>query len=247
MLTIVTLVKDNAIELSSQREVLCSLSNSNVTWYIKDSSKNQTDLDILSDLKENWQGNTALVVDSSRDFGLYNAFNVACNASVSKYICNFNPDDKILLEDLRQFISHLTKVDDDFIICPLWVENKNRPPGPRKKSGNVNLNGFRSNLDGCATSLVFSKKLYDRLGGFNEKWPLASDLDFMLKIIAKLDTLKFHEYESPIGVYGKDGVSSKLSFSSARELWDIYTVHLKAPYALFLLAKSLFGRFRNGR
>ena len=67
MLTIVTLVKDNAAELFSQREILCALNNSKVTWYIKDSSKNHKDIDILSNLKANWQGSTRLVIDSSED------------------------------------------------------------------------------------------------------------------------------------------------------------------------------------
>ena len=228
MLTIVTLVKDNAAELFSQREILCALNNSKVTWYIKDSSKNHKDIDILSNLKANWQGSTRLVIDSSEDFGLYNAFNIACNSSASKYICNFNPDDEILLENLNQFVSYLDEVDHDYIVCPLWVENKKEPTGPREKPGNVNLNGVRSYLDGCATSLVFSKKLYDRLGGFNERWALASDLDFMLKIISQRGLLKYHEYTTPIGIYGKNGVSSKLSFKSAKELWEIYSIHLKA-------------------
>jgi hypothetical protein len=245
MITIITFTQNNALELNELANSISAVNHKNLEWYIKDSSTNNVDLRYLNSLKKEWRSKVKLVVDTTKDRSLYNAFNIACNNSIGNYLINFNPDDKLHSNSLRECLDNNNYEQYDITVFPLEVEGNVAEKQSRKFSGNIYHDGARSHLDGCATSLLFSKNIYKKFNGFDEMYLISSDLDFMLKICINIQKLKLHYAQKPIGIYGVEGLSSKINLQQIVEIHKIYRKHLGSLAGSRLALRALLGRIKT--
>ncbi len=245
LLAIISLTQNNTQSLGALAASIAEIDDEKLVWYIKDASSNRPSLEYLKFIEKNWHSKSILKIDRSTDIGLFNALNIAAVNANAKYYCNFNPDDVLITSSLKKALKDIeVNSHIDIHTFPLWVENSIEPKGARKKSKKINKDGARAYFDGCATSLVISKAIHQKIGGFSEKWRVASDIDFMIRLAKHVDTTVI-EHVYPIGVYGVAGVSSKISFRIMHELWNIYKNHVSTLNAIYLVAKALYSKLKS--
>lgn len=245
MITIITFTNNNTSELNQLASAISDVDHDQLEWYIKDTSTAVTDLKTLQRLKDQWDSNVKLTINLERDKSLYNAFNIACMKAQGSHIINFNPDDQLDTVSMKNVLVSKKYSDYEVIVFPLQLKGSSRLHQPRAYTNKLLTSGYRSFLDGCATSLLFSKTVYDLFDGFNEKYKVSSDLDFMLKICKNNNRLSFYYPEFPVGSYGMDGISAQLNIRQFKEILHIYYRNLGLFPALFLTARAIIGRVRT--
>ena len=248
-LTIFTLTKNNAEFLDSLANALSEINDENLLWIVKDASNTKSALMYLKDLESSWDSATRFRYISSCDGGIYQGMNYAINygsevntfhGTDAGYFVNFNPDDHVDIKGIRILLEILGSLKTRILVAPLRIQGKESINITRSFIGSPHFKGYRCRFDGCATSLIFSYSVFKDLGEFDVNYPMASDLDFMLKLIQTEEPVYY--LDNPIGSYGVNGVSSRLSISQISELVQIYSKHLGVLSGLYLTAKAVVGR-----
>jgi len=213
-LSIITFTKNNCNELWDLFDKFHKINDSSLEWLIKDASESINSIQNLDEIKRKWSCNCILSIDQGKEESLYDAFNIAINNAKGNYICNFNPDDQIIISGIVDLIKEFEKINNEVIVAN-FITNKDNSKNfyYPKKSFNIYLDGFRSYLEGCATSLIFSKAICKKLGGFDPVFNYATDLDFMIRLIKSIKPKKPYYLGKSIGIYGTNGISSRFSIS----------------------------------
>src|SRR2546426_6274803 len=122
--------------------------------------------------------------------GVAAARNLGVHESTGKYLAFLDSDDlwkpKKLEVQVAFMESHL-----DGEICQteeVWIRNGVRV-NPKRKHRKPSGDIFRASLDLCLVSpsaVMMTRELFDRLGGFDESFPVCEDYDLWLRIAAKI-------------------------------------------------------------
>jgi len=120
---------------------------------------------------------------SEKDRGISDAFNKGISVSNSEFVCMLNSDDWIDPNYIEE-ANKVLKEDDPDIILPTLVfvkDGESRTLNPELPKG-FPINHwlfFRYNHPGS----IIRKKLLVEVGGYDEKYKYAMDIDLMLKLI----------------------------------------------------------------
>lgn len=245
MISIITLTNNNTNDLSTLASAISDVDHGQLEWYIKDASTTDNDLDNLRQLKKSWESKVRLTINSDSDKSLYNAFNIACMNAQGSHFINFNPDDHLNSNSFREVLTAGRYTEYDIVVYPLQLSKNNDVRQRKTYTGKLSKSGYRSYLDGCATSLLFSRQTYNSFNGFDEKYAVSSDLDFMIKICKNYEKLTFYYADLPIGMYGMNGISAQLDIKQFKEIFLIYYRNLGFLSACFLSSKAIIGRLKT--
>jgi len=183
--------------------------NKNFEWVVADGGSTDSTLEIL----KNAEGlNVSLT--SQPDFGIYDALNRAVKLSKGDYYIVIGADDEFEPTTIENFLNRL---DGNYtvITSPILINNKIY----KVSSLPVFLSGFRSKICGHSIATLFKKSLHEKYGYYSQKYPIAADYDFMMKLVVNNEKVKVCSFIS--GTFGLDGVSSVDRIGSASEVMRI--------------------------
>ena len=131
---------------------------------------------------------------------LAKTMNFAIKKTKGKVICKIDPDDEIKKNFLQLMVNFIKKKDFDFAFPDFEVIEtikKKKYIKSQKSHKFLNLI-FYPHGSGC----IFKKKVWKKVGGYNEKNYFQDDYDFWLKI-NKIKEIKIGHLKKPIYIYKK--------------------------------------------
>jgi len=183
--------------------------NKNFEWVVADGGSTDETLDILKNVHD-----LNIVVSSEADFGIYDALNRAIKMCSGEFYVVIGADDMFESDAIENFQN---QIDDDHTVftCPILIDNKiyTRSPLP------VFLSGFRSKICGHSIATLFKKSLHNKYGFYSNKYPIAADYDFMMKLVMNEEKVKF--CDNIAGKFGIQGISTINRVGSATEVMRI--------------------------
>lgn len=130
------------------------------------------------------------VLTNKKNKGVSASRNSAIKASIGHYIALLDQDDFWTPEKLQKQIACMEKFDAMLSYCDMSCVD---PSGKKqflysdkfgKYGGNqINLNIGNLNFMGCST-MVFTKKRFDEIGGFDETFNYSEDWDLAIRLVA---------------------------------------------------------------
>ncbi len=112
--------------------------------------------------------------------GIYSALNYGIKQSRGKYIILLHSDDKLYCNDILKKAASYAIQNYDILIFGIKIKSKNY-----YRSWKINdlddIDAFKCKLP-PHTGLIVKKKIYEKLGVFNESYKIASDIEFMIRI-----------------------------------------------------------------
>ena len=142
---------------------------------------------------------------SEKDTGIYNAMNKGWRKATGDLIGILNADDYYLEGSVVKVVEAFIESKADIIYGGM---TKLRRIGEQNYYREVvpNLELMEQTMGIFHPSTFVSKKVYEALSGYNEKYQLSSDYDFLLRAYLKKYT--FHEVNSSLAVFRIGGVSN---------------------------------------
>jgi glycosyltransferase involved in cell wall biosynthesis len=124
--------------------------------------------------------------------GMYGAIHQGFVSSEGEFITWVNADDQILPDGYHKMYEEISNKKYDFIYSNgnyYFVHDKKTKFGKGRRFGKFFLR--HGCIPAMQPSIIFSKKIYDKVGGFDfEKFRICGDLDLFVKI-AKTNDSKF--------------------------------------------------------
>ncbi|MBC7992745.1 MAG: glycosyltransferase [Rhizobacter sp.] len=125
-----------------------------------------------------------LQIDSRPDTGVYDAINRGVRLSSGQWFMVLGSDDRLHSRDTLAAVAQellaagpVQMVYGD--VCMMAPNRSGIPPGGRFAGPMPLSRLFSSNI--CQQSVFYRRKLFDRLGGFNERYRLYADWDFNIR------------------------------------------------------------------
>lgn len=148
-----------------------------------DGASNDRTLEIVKS-----EGARVTTLISERDNGIYDAYNKGLSLATGEIIGFLNSDDFYFSTTVIKKVMNAF-VDGSVDACYgnlVYVDRKNTENITRHwKSRPYSDGSFRDAFVPAHPTLFLRKSVYDRVGGFNLKYRLAADFEFMLRIFHK--------------------------------------------------------------
>jgi glycosyltransferase involved in cell wall biosynthesis len=229
-LTIITVVHNNLSGLHELYKDLFPLFDGSLQWIIKDSGYCDGVVEWVNSLSEK-----SIILIVGKDDGIYDALNKSITYVNSHYYMVVGSDDRVITNRLKYFLTALNghKYSAyDFISFPVKIQGKifnRRTYIPISWS-------ISSLIASHSCGLVISLSIHDKLGMYSTKYKILADS--LLILGAYNQGCKFYYENFPIGNFGIDGVSSRLSIQRAKESFK-YQLEAGSPFFLQLLFFSI--------
>lgn len=151
-------------------------------YIIVDGKSKDNTLDIIKKYETKFKGRLKWI--SERDKGLYDAMNKGIKMASGDIVGIINSDD-ILADKMvfKKIIRTFENRNCDAIYADLVIKDENLDKTVRvfnAKKGNYKVGWYPPH-----PTLYVKKKLYDKYGTYNQKYKIAADYDFMLRILKK--------------------------------------------------------------
>jgi len=212
--------------------VMCQLDKRTSVIIIYRNSTDST-FEIINDL---CSGNDAVRVYQDQGKGIYPAYNQGLKYCQTEYISYLNSDDWLAENSLNLIHSNL-KNNEKWAVC-FGVKYYKNNRFVKKVSGRRNFPDFLV-MPWAFPCTVMKTKLVRLVGGFDEKYPLVSDYDLLLKMISKYGEPRFTN--AFIYCFRRGGASSfKKSFV---DIFNILYSHFGLLYAFLGISFRLFAKF----
>lgn len=250
-ISIVTITLNSARYLEQTITSVTNQSYKNIEYIIIDGGSTDSTLDIIEryDSKINhWT--------SEPDEGIADAMNKGLAIATGDYILFLHSDDYLLNNLVLEHASNSFLKVYDLYIFQVILDGKNG----HKVANNRSLGWMTNFKMGCCHQGQFcSKKLYDKIGGFNTEFEIDMDYDFLLR--AYRTGCSSLAINLPISVMRLIGISSKTDLPSLMKrfaeeraiherhcpnLWMAILYQLYwPPYLAYRKARSLFNSLLN--
>lgn len=240
MLSILTVTYNSLTTLKDAYASLCAQTYTQWEWIVQDGGSSDGTLEwleSLSDARVNWV--------SEKDHGIYDALNKAVNRASGEWIGLLHSDDlypnaEVLIHVVAAFKTAIDGVYGDLkyvlekdtqkvlrhwqseafaptLLCKGWM-----PPHP---------------------TLFLRKEVYAKVGGFDTRYRIAADYDFILRVF-RTPQLKIHYLPQVLMLMRQGGASSKLSNLVAKSKEDLQIMRANGlPFPLLVLFRKVSGKF----
>lgn len=183
--------------------------NKNFEWVIADGGSTDETLNILKNVHD-----LNIIVSSEADFGIYDALNRAIKICTGEFYVVIGADDVFESNAIENFHNQ-TDENHTVFTCPILINNKIYKLSPLP----VFLSGFRSKICGHSIATLFKKSLHHKYGFYSNKYPIAADYDFMMKLVMNKEKIKL--CDNIAGRFGTQGISTINRIGSATEVMRI--------------------------
>jgi len=215
----------------------------NYEYIVVDGKSKDGTLEIIKEYMEKFKGKMKYI--SEKDNGIYDAMNKGIQMATGEIIGLLNSDDYYSTEHtLNKINENLTQTYSGVFGDLIMLEDKVLNIPERKY-----IAGEGSYMFGWAPphpTLYLKKEIYDEIGLYNQKYPVAADYDVMLKIMSnkkyKLKYINFPLVSMRPGGVSTNGIKGQLN--SIKEAYKVLKKN-KIPFALFISFCKLFrGAFK---
>lgn len=188
---------------------------------------------------------------SGPDRGIAHALNKGLRLARGRYILVIHGDDRILEHNTLEIVyQKLKEENSDIYSFPVLKEHPEVVIRPYKPIRLLWWHHFKTIFphQGC----FVHKRLFDRIGGFREKFSIALDYDFFYRALHSGASVRFGR--KPVALMGGGGISSDLNLircrlleerkvqqlNEAHRIWRIFQVFFHLiydPYKLYLFPR----------
>jgi glycosyltransferase involved in cell wall biosynthesis len=143
---------------------------------------------------------------SQPDTGFYNGLNKAIGMANGDLIHVLNADDLYIdRRTISRFVAAFQKTNADLIYCDTLVLNREEAKGWIRYS---QLTRFHLANSGFAQqSFFYRKKLFDRIGLFDDDFTIAADYEFLLRAVLRHKVPKVY-LNAPLIIFARGGMSA---------------------------------------
>jgi glycosyltransferase involved in cell wall biosynthesis len=175
---------------------------------------------------------------SEEDSGIYNAMNKGLNLAKGKYISFLNADDQYITSDFDKILKIMEEDKYDYIFGNLVRDNgKNKTVSKPIPETRAKKYGYITPTFTQPASFI-KKKVYDDIGGFDERFKIAGDTDFMVRLLLN-KKYKGKYLDISITNFSTAGISSKLTnYREHKLIRDKYNLNYLKFYR-FIIESSL--------
>lgn len=213
LVTVITVVFNGIKTLEATIMSVLEQSYDNVEYIVIDGGSSDGTLDLLRKYE--------FAVDfwvSERDKGIYDAMNKGLRMAQGKWVALLNADDTYFTRDA---LSKLAALDDDVYVAASDVMMHTKEG--LKRFVIDERRPLYKNVPYMHTGMFVRSNLYSKLGGFRDDLRIASDIDFIMRIMESgVDVYRFSE---PLVVMRDDGVSVRSFEQGRREYRKLYVEH----------------------
>jgi glycosyltransferase involved in cell wall biosynthesis len=193
--------------------------------------------DETQDILKSFESSYNLTWISEPDRGISHALNKGLRLARGRYILVIQADDQLLSPDiLKKVFPYLKKEQFDIISFPVVLDDPVRGKVLRKPIRLLWWNHFKFILShqGC----FVHRKVFNRVGGFREKFKINLDYDFFYRALAHNSTVKFVDF--PIALMGGSGIGSISKFTLERLKEERLVQKLNEQNQLWKAAQLVF-------
>ncbi len=228
------------VEDTIEETILSVLDQSykNIEYLIIDGRSKDKTLKIISKYREK----VAYFV-SEQDSGLYNAMNKGAKASTGDYLYFLNSGDSLGNKDILKEVSERLDDNPDLLYGKVKVMGRNNEGGHIKGKKVYKMSSRLGGKVGQQAMFV-KRKVFNELGGLNEKYKIAADFDLLCKILD--NDFSVERIDKVICNYDNNGISSDLKKSyddTAMVIKDRYGIVCFGIYFLITRSKLLVAKF----
>jgi len=173
-----------------------------------------------------------------KDISFYDSLNFAIKKSCGEFIGILNSGDTFVnnnvLEKINKSISSTTNI---FYSNLFFVKKKKIVRIWKHRTNNISkFNLFKI----PHTTLFVHNRIYKKIGLYNLNYKISSDLDFIIRLNKKINSIKHLNFETIFMEYG--GLSTNLkSFKlKIREDFSILIYHFKSAFIFYYIFKIYF-------
>ncbi len=158
----------------------------NIEHLIIDGASKDGTVAFIQDLVDRKAHNHEVRIVSEPDTGIYNAFNKGIKKAKGDYVIYMNSDDYYYRENaIELLVNRLEATKADFAFGEARLERpvEVAPEGFIRLNSDLNI--YPINMPFCHQTMLTTKKLLKKLGGFSEKYRLASDYELVVRAMKK--------------------------------------------------------------
>ncbi len=148
---------------------------------------------------------------SEPDLGIYNAMNKGIELASGKYLIFLNSDDMFSDQNIiTKYVEAINQKSADIVFSDiLFIQRSNKNNIIRTwKAGNFNKRKLKFGWMPPHPGVLIKAEIFKKFGGFNEKFKISGDYDFLLRIFSGFEgKIVYLNSVSVIMRYG--GVSSR--------------------------------------
>ncbi|MEN9699210.1 MAG: hypothetical protein RLZZ301_408 [Bacteroidota bacterium] len=240
MISILTVTYNSLHTLKDAYASLCEQTYTQWEWIVQDGGSSDGTLEwleSLSDARVNWV--------SEKDHGIYDALNKAMSRASGEWIGllhadDFYPNAEVLSQVVAAFNTAIDGVYGDL----KYVQAADVTKVLRHwQSGTFSPTLLRKGWMPPHPTLFLRKEVYAHVGGFDTRYRIAADYDFILRVF-QTPNLKIHYLPQVLMLMRQGGASSKLSNLVAKSKEDLQIMQANGlPFPLLVLFRKVSGKF----
>lgn len=198
----------------------------NYEYIIVDGKSSDTTLTIIAKYKSQFPDK--FIVISEKDSGIYNAMNKGLKLVNGKWICFMNSDDWFddnCLNNVYKIIENENNIENIYGNYKRYKLYKNRIYTRDERVG-TGLDRLKSGMFFSHQGLFTKKSVFDKIGGFDEKFKIAADWDFIIRMW-KINC-KFYYLDKKLCNFMEGGICSN------NHVYEMHLVRQKNNIYLFI-------------
>jgi glycosyltransferase involved in cell wall biosynthesis len=203
-IAIITRTKNRPLLLPRAAESVLSQENGNLMWVVVNDGGNRDGVENIAQDFSRRSDNEVIVIHNETSVGMEAASNIGISSSDSEYIIIHDDDDSWEPGFLSNCLQFLQDKNGYKGVISLTTTVKEQVEGATVKK--LDSQPFNSHLNSVdlshiairnqfpPISFLFSRDIYNEVGGFNENMPVLGDWDFNLRFLMKADIGLVPEY-----------------------------------------------------
>jgi len=238
-LSILTVTYNSLTTLKDAYASLCAQTYTHWEWIVQDGGSSDGTLEwleSLSDARVNWV--------SEKDHGIYDALNKAVGRASGEWIGLLHSDDLYPNNDVLQVVVAAMAGNDAIYGDLKYVQAADVTKVLRHwQSEAFAPTLLRKGWMPPHPTLFLRKEVYAKVGGFDTRYRIAADYDFILRVF-RTPNLKIHYLPQVLMLMRQGGASSKLSNLVAKSKEDLQIMRANGlPFPLLVLFRKVSGKF----
>ena len=238
-LSILTVTYNSLTTLKDAYASLCAQTYTQWEWIVQDGGSTDGTLEwleSLSDARVNWV--------SEKDHGIYDALNKAVGRASGEWIGLLHSDDLYPNNDVLQVVVAAMAGNDAIYGDLKYVQAADVTKVLRHwQSEAFAPTLLRKGWMPPHPTLFLRKEVYAKVGGFDTRYRIAADYDFILRVF-RTPHLKIHYLPQVLMLMRQGGASSKLSNLVAKSKEDLQIMRANGlPFPLLVLFRKVSRKF----
>jgi glycosyltransferase involved in cell wall biosynthesis len=180
LVTIITVVYNNVKTVEDAVKSVLSQTYKNIEYIVVDGGSKDGTVDVLTKYEKDID-----YLLSEQDGGIYNAMNKAISLASGSYICFLNADDYYLSYAIDYSIKNITENGLDLSYGSFYYADERGQVIVADEGRPWDDSMLIQGIPGGHETIVASKKVYELNGGFNEKFKVVADYDWVMRAFKK--------------------------------------------------------------